>query len=119
VPIGRLTNLPTCVWLGGEDRDLDERTKQAIELIALFAGRKAYALSGALAGGAWTVKRTPRKREALEWIAAAKTSWEVSMILKVSGKAIDKIIASAMVKLNAVTRAQAVANAIRAGQVEL
>jgi hypothetical protein len=32
---------------------------------------------------------------------------------------IDKIIASAMVKLDAVTRAQAVANAIRAGEVEL
>jgi DNA-binding CsgD family transcriptional regulator len=41
------------------------------------------------------------------------------MILKVSGKAIGKIIASAMAKLNAVTRAQAVANAIRVGQVEL
>jgi LuxR family transcriptional regulator, quorum-sensing system regulator BjaR1 len=119
VPIGRPTNLPTCVWLAGEEPDLDEATKQLVELIALFAGRKAYALSGASAAGTRTVKLTPREREALQWIAAGKTSWEASMILRVSEKAIDKIIASAMVKLNAVTRAQAVANAIRAGEVEL
>jgi DNA-binding CsgD family transcriptional regulator len=95
----------------------DEETKEV--LIALFAGRKAYALSAALAAGTQAVKLTPREREALQWIAAGKTSWEASMILRVSEKAIDKIIASAVVKLNAVTRAQSVANAIRAGEVEL
>jgi LuxR family transcriptional regulator, quorum-sensing system regulator BjaR1 len=94
---------------------LDEGAKQTIELIALFAGRKAYSLSGALATGALTVKLTPREREALQWIAAGKTSWEASMILRLSEKAIDKIIASAMIKLNVVTRAQAVASAIRVG----
>jgi DNA-binding CsgD family transcriptional regulator len=95
----------------------DEETKEV--LIALFAGRKAYALSAILAAGTQAVKLTPREREALQWIAAGKTSWEASMILRVSEKAIDKIIASAVVKLNAVTRAQSVANAIRAGEVEL
>jgi LuxR family transcriptional regulator, quorum-sensing system regulator BjaR1 len=118
VPIGRPRNLPTCVWLGGQDPDLDEGAKQATELIALFAGRKAYALSGALSVGI-SVQLTLREREVLQWIAAGKTSWEVGVILKVSEKAVDKMIASAMVKLDAVTRAQAVANAIRTGEVEL
>jgi len=119
VPIGRPKNLPACVWLGGEDPDVDGGTKQATELIALFAARKAYALSGASSVGIRTVNLTSRERDALKWIAAGKTSWEASMILRLSEKAIDKIIAGAMIKLNAVTRAQAVVNAIRAGEVEL
>ena len=119
VPIGRPTNLPASVWLAGEEPDLGEGTKQAAELMVLFAGRKAYSLSGAATVGAQTVNLTSREREALKWIAAGKTSWEVSVILRLSEKAIDKIIASAMVKLDAVTRAQAVVNAIRVGEVEL
>jgi hypothetical protein len=51
---------------------VDEETKE--DLIALFAGRKANALSGALAAGTQAVKLTPREREALQWIAAGKTS---------------------------------------------
>lgn len=118
VPVGRPRSLPACVWLAGEDPALDEDAKRAAEIIALFAARKAYALSG-IPGNARTANLTPREREALQWIAAGKTSWEASVILRVSEKAIDKIIASAMVKLDAVTRAQAVANAIRVGEVEL
>jgi LuxR family transcriptional regulator, quorum-sensing system regulator BjaR1 len=119
IPIGRPTNLPACVWLAGEDPDFDGGAKRAIELIALYAARKAYSLSGGSAAGTRTVNLTSREREALKWIAAGKTSWEVSMILRLSEKAIDKIIANAMIKLDAVTRAQAVASAIRAGEIEL
>ena len=41
------------------------------------------------------------------------------MISGLSERAIDRIITGAMVKLDAVTRTQAVVNAIRIGDVEL
>jgi DNA-binding CsgD family transcriptional regulator len=62
---------------------------------------------------------TPREREVIQWISAGKTSWEIGVILGLSERAINKFIADAMVKLDAATRAQAVANAIRIGEIEL
>lgn len=55
----------------------------------------------------------------LRWISAGKTSWEISVISGLSERAINKIIGEAMIKLDAVTRAQAVVEAIRLGEIEL
>jgi DNA-binding CsgD family transcriptional regulator len=119
VPFGRPTNIPACIWLAGRDPDLNKDAKLAIELIALFAASKAHALSRPLDIGVRTTKLTPREREVLQWISAGKTSWEISMISGSRERAIDKIIAGAMIKLDAITRTQAVVNAIRLGEVEL
>ena len=62
---------------------------------------------------------TQREREVLQWISAGKTSWEISTILGLSERAINKIIGDAMIKLDGVTRTQAVVNAIRLGEIEL
>ena len=48
-----------------------------------------------------------------------QTSWEIGVISGLSERAINKIISDAMTKLNAVTRAQAVVDAIRAGEIEM
>ena len=55
----------------------------------------------------------------LQWISAGKTSWEIGSISGRSERAINKIIGDAMLKLNAVTRTQAVVNAIRTGEIEM
>ena len=44
--------------------------------------------------------------------------WEIGAISGLSERAINKIIADAMIKLDAVTRTQAVVNAIRLGKIE-
>jgi LuxR family quorum sensing-dependent transcriptional regulator len=119
VPVGRSANVPACVWLAGKTPDLDQDTVRAVELIALFAASKARALSYPLEVGPRTNKLTPREREVLQWISAGKTSWEVSAIAGLSERAINKITAEAMIKLDAVTRTQAVVIAIRAGEIEL
>jgi LuxR family transcriptional regulator, quorum-sensing system regulator BjaR1 len=119
IPIGRPTNIPACVWLAGDDPDLDTEAKLATELIALFAASKAHALSRPLRVKSRRSNLTPREREVLQWISAGKTSWAISMISGLSERAINKIIAAAMFKLDAVTRAQAVVNAIREGEIEL
>jgi DNA-binding CsgD family transcriptional regulator len=64
-------------------------------------------------------KLKPREREVLQWIAAGKTSWEIGVMSGVSEHAVNKIINAAMAKLDAVTRTQAVVNAIRDGEIKL
>jgi LuxR family quorum sensing-dependent transcriptional regulator len=119
VPFGRPTNVPACVWLAGETPDLDEHAKPAVQLLALFAASKAHALSRPPRVA--TVRRTltRREREVLQWISAGKTSWEIGAISGLSERAINNAIADAMIKLDAVTRTQAVVNAIRVGEIEL
>jgi len=118
VPVGRPTNIPACVWLAGEDPNLDEDAYQAVELIALYAASKARALSRPLDIGVRTSELTAREREVLQWISAGKTSWEISKISGLSERAINRIMSGAMIKLDAVTRAQAVVNAIRSGEIK-
>jgi LuxR family quorum sensing-dependent transcriptional regulator len=119
VPIGRPANVPACVWLAGENPDLDDESVQATQLICLFAASKAQALSRPPDPLPGTGRLTSREREMLQWIAAGKTSWEISVISGLSERAINKIISDAMTELNAVTRAQAVVQAIRSGEIEL
>jgi len=119
VPVGRPANAPACVWLAGNSPDLNDGPIKAIELMALFVASKARALSRPPDGCPHTSTLTSRQREVLQWISAGKTSWEIAAILGLSERAINKIIAEAMIKLDAVTRAQAVVSAIRMGEIEL
>jgi DNA-binding CsgD family transcriptional regulator len=119
VPIGRPANIPACVWLAGSDPALDDDATRAVQLIALFAASKAYALIRPPNVSAPAGRLTPREREVLRWICAGKTSWEIAAISALSERAINKIVGEAMIKLKAVTRTQAVVNAIRLGEIEL
>jgi LuxR family quorum sensing-dependent transcriptional regulator len=117
VPIGHPARIPACVWAAGKDPDLHDDAMRTVQLVSLFAASKAHALVCS--------KREPpnrlteREREVLQWISAGKTSWEIGAIFGLSERAISKIIGDVMAKLNAVTRTQAVVNAIRDGEIEL
>ncbi len=63
--------------------------------------------------------QTQREREALIWLAAGKTSWEISVLFDISEGAVNKLIARALEKLGAVNRTQAVVNAVRLGEIEV
>jgi LuxR family transcriptional regulator, quorum-sensing system regulator BjaR1 len=117
VPFGRPTNIPACVWLAGDDPDLSEDGKTAIEFTSAYAAHKAHALWRRQLAEAPASPLTQGEREVLQWISAGKTSWEISAIVGLSERTINKMIADAMTKLNAVTRTQAVVNAIRLGEV--
>ena len=119
VPVGRLTNVPACVWLCGKDPELDDDTSQATAFIALSAANRAHALARPSEAKLQPCKLTARERDVLQWTSAGKTSWEISTISGLSERATDRMITSAMIKLDAVTRTQAVVNAIRRGDVEL
>jgi LuxR family transcriptional regulator, quorum-sensing system regulator BjaR1 len=117
VPFGGPTNIPACIWLAGRDPNLNNDAKLAVELVALFAASKARALCRPF--GVRMAKLTLREREVLQWISAGKTTWEISAISGTSERGVDKVIAGAMIKLDAMTRTQAVVNAIRLGEIEL
>lgn len=52
---------------------------------------------------------TQREIEVLNWIKDGKTSWEISVILKISERCVNSHINNAKATLNSVTRTQAVA----------
>ncbi|MVA55306.1 helix-turn-helix transcriptional regulator [Agrobacterium vitis] len=56
---------------------------------------------------------TPREREVIGWIANGKTDWEISVIFGVSEKAVTKDVGNIMMKLGAVSRSHAIAEAFR------
>jgi LuxR family quorum sensing-dependent transcriptional regulator len=58
-------------------------------------------------------KLSPREIECLKWTADGKTTWEISVILGLSHRTVSDYLASAVSKLGAVNRVQAVAEALR------
>ena len=60
---------------------------------------------------------TPRERECLSWVAAGKTDWEISQILNIAEQTVHEYVQNGLIKLNATTRAQAVAIAISTKQI--
>jgi LuxR family quorum sensing-dependent transcriptional regulator len=95
-------------WLAG--RDLQRDQFPICNLILNWALDKAAELKGVSAPVALL---SPRQRDVFCWIAEGKTTSEVAEILKLSVKTVDTHIAQAMKKLDASTRSQALAIAIR------
>ena len=60
---------------------------------------------------------TQRELEALGWSAAGKSYWEISVILGISERTVRFFMANARSKLNAVSNAQAVAEAVWQGLI--
>lgn len=69
---------------------------------------------------AFAGKRSPlseRETEVLSWAMAGKTNWEISMILNISERTVKFHIQNVMVKLEASSRAHAVAIALGQGLI--
>jgi LuxR family quorum sensing-dependent transcriptional regulator len=117
VPVIRATGATSCVTMAGERPDLDARARRAVYMLSLYAHARAVSLLDCTDGAGPRRELTLREREVLQWIAAGKSSWDVSVILGISERTVNWLIARAGRKLNAVNRTHAVVNAIRAGQI--
>lgn len=62
---------------------------------------------------------TPREIEVLNWIAAGKSYWDISVILNIAEATVQSHLASARRKLDAVNSVQAVARAARNRQIRI
>lgn len=117
VPVFDLNGYEAGLTLAGADIDDTDEANAAVELMAVFAFSHLTRLRSSK--GHARPKLTPREREVLHWVAAGKTAWDIGMILFISADTVNKTIASAMRRLEACTRAQAVAEAIRQREIEI
>lgn len=61
---------------------------------------------------------SPRERECIAWSSLGKSSWEIGEILGIAKQTVDVHLKSAIQKLNAGSRAHAVAEALRLGLID-
>jgi LuxR family transcriptional regulator, quorum-sensing system regulator BjaR1 len=111
VPVHSAGGYEAGVAMAGANVDLIAEAKPALHLMALYAFERVRNLVAA------TPARKPpltnREREVLAWSAQGKSAWEIGEILCVAKRTVDEHARSAMRKLGAVNRTQAVAIAIR------
>jgi len=117
VPVIRATGSTSCVTMAGDRPELEARARRAVYMLSLYAHARAVSLLDCNDGAGPRRELTLREREVLQWIAAGKSSWDVSVILGISERTVNWLISRAGRKLNAVNRTHAVVNAIRAGQI--
>ena len=60
---------------------------------------------------------SPREKEVLTWIKQGKSTWDISVLLKISERTVKFHVSNIMQKLGASTRAHAAAIAIEQGLV--
>ena len=119
---GCMTPIPSAsgslgsVWIAGAI-ELTPPTRAMLHLASLYAFDRLRALKSppcrAKAG------LTTREREVLQWIANGKSALEIGEILAISKRTVDEHTQSALRKLGAANRAQAVAIALRDHHIAL
>jgi LuxR family transcriptional regulator, quorum-sensing system regulator BjaR1 len=114
VPIHGLAGYQASISFAGAEIDDRIEARSSMEIIAIYAVNKCNQLRADA-----TPRRvlTAREREVMAWVAAGKTAWDIGCILVISEDTVNKLVASAMRRLNACNRPQAVAEAIRQGEI--
>jgi LuxR family transcriptional regulator, quorum-sensing system regulator BjaR1 len=111
VPIHGISGYEACVSLGGEQLDLNVRSKPALHLMAMYGFdrvRRLLAPSTAVRH-----RLTAREREVMAWCSRGKTAWEIGEILNITQRTVEEHITNACQKLGAMNRTHAVAISIR------
>jgi LuxR family quorum sensing-dependent transcriptional regulator len=114
VPIHGLNGYQAGISFAGFEVEDVTEANAAIQLIAIYAFNRLAAIKSTRKEQAIL---TEREREVLRWTAAGKTSWDTAAILNIAEDTVNKHLASAMRKLNVYSRAQAVAESIRRGEI--
>jgi DNA-binding CsgD family transcriptional regulator len=117
VPVGRYGMGRAMVTIAGLDPQLSLREKAALHLAAIYAHAQVRQLSGRRRIDPLDPRLSARERECLQWVAAGKTDWEISEILKISEKSANAYIERAKNKYGVSTRAQAIVQGLRLGAI--
>ena len=114
VPIYGLGGYQAGISFAGFDVDDAAEANGALQLIGIYAFNRLANLKSSCKE--YRIL-TDREREVLRWTAAGKTAWDTGGILNIAEDTVNKHIASAMRKLNVYSRAHAVAESIRRGEI--
>ncbi len=112
IPVHRVSGRMGIVWFSGPAPEFNAHTIPCLQLTGLLAFehiRQFQAPPYEQGRGALTA----REREVLSWVAAGKTAWEIGEILHIAKRTVDEHVHSVRRKLDAGTRAHAVAIAVR------
>jgi LuxR family quorum sensing-dependent transcriptional regulator len=102
--------------VAGRHLAIEPNARAMLTLIASYAIGRAIALKQSSPADT-LVALSAREREALQWASEGKNDWEIGEIMNISEHGADKHMRSARVKLGAINRTQAVAEAIRRGLI--
>ena len=103
--------------MGTDHYELGKQDEACLHMASIYFHSKLERLRAEYAPKPRGPKLTPRERECLTWVAAGKTDWEISQILSISEQTTHEYVQNSLAKLNATTRAQAVAVAIFTKQI--
>jgi len=104
------------ITMGAEHYELGKQDEACLHLASIYFHAKLERLRAETAPRPRS-RLTPRERDCLSWVAAGKTDWEISQILNIAEQTAHEYVQNALTKLNATTRAQAVAIAIFTKQI--
>src|SRR6185437_10030552 len=104
------------ISLATEHLRLDPLAKSALQLIGVYAHNRIRSLARPQREKRHML--TVREREVLRWVAGGKTSWEISVILRISERTVKFHLVKASRKLHAVNRPSAVAKALAWGLIK-
>lgn len=119
VPVFTLSGFQACVTMAGRSPCVQKHSRYMIHLAAIFAYGRARPLLLERSSTKRTHELSPREREVLSWIALGKSGWEIGGILSISEHTVREYVYRARLKLNCTTQAQAVAEAVRRGEIVL
>jgi len=117
LPIYSREGFVVAVSMSAEHYEIGKTDETCLHMASMFFHTKLERLRAKSAPPARHAKLTPRERECLSWVAAGKTDWEISQILGIAEQTVHEYVQNALIKLNATTRAQAVAIAIFSKQI--
>ncbi|MBV9044128.1 MAG: LuxR family transcriptional regulator [Alphaproteobacteria bacterium] len=117
LPIYSRDGVVVGITMGTDHYELGKQDEACLHLASIYFHAKLERLRAEAAPKPNGPKLTPRERECLSWVAAGKTDWEISQILSISEQTAHEYVQNALTKLNATTRAQAVAVAIFRKQI--
>jgi LuxR family quorum sensing-dependent transcriptional regulator len=103
--------------MGSAERDLDLRpeNRARLQMLATLTHERVCVLAGLMSHRGLFERMTAREIECLRWVAAGKTDGEIGEILSISATTVKFHVDGARAKLDARTRAQAVARLVLYG----
>ncbi len=117
VPI-RDGNVIATMSISGEKPDLGAGVRTAVHVMSIWTYNRFSAISRPLLPAAEKLL-TPREREALRWVSAGKSHWDISEILNISARTARFHVVNAVHKLKAANRSAAVVEAVKRGEISI
>ncbi|MBN9049950.1 MAG: autoinducer binding domain-containing protein [Rhizobiales bacterium] len=120
VPIVSLTGEQAVFSPCGENPDLSQRARSALELVGIYSHQVLKrALLKERRDQAVHTPLTAREREVLQWVAIGKSDDEIGDLLNISALTVKSHVEASKRKLDAFRRTYAVVQAIRFGEISL